>query len=98
MTILIIATIAAFFLLAYFGAPILVWTVAAAALLWYLSIVAAFSVTTKVVLAAAFGLLAAGLNVSLLRRKARTEHVLALYLRILPDLSQTEHEAIHAAT
>jgi acyl-CoA dehydrogenase len=98
MTTLIIATIAAFFLLAYFGAPILWWTVAAAALLWYLSVVAALGFTTKVVLAAVFVLLAAVLNVPFIRRKAFTDHVLALYRRILPDMSQTEKEAIDAGT
>src|SRR5881628_1622186 len=91
MTILIIATIAAFFLLAYFGAPILWWTVAGAALLWYLSVVAAFGFTTNVVLAAV-------LNIPFLRRLAFTNHVLALYRRILPDMSQTEKEAIDAGT
>jgi acyl-CoA dehydrogenase len=98
MTIFILATIAAFFLLAYFGAPILIWTIAAAALLSYLSIVAAFGFTTNVVLAAVFVVLAALLNVPWLRRKAMTDHVLALYRRILPDMSQTEREAIDAGT
>src|SRR5438552_1673297 len=96
MTIFIVATIAAFFLLAYFGAPILWWTVACAALLWYLSVVAALGFTTKVVLAAVFVLVAAVLNIPLLRRLAFTNHVLALYRRILPDMSQTEKEAIDA--
>src|SRR2546429_5089102 len=98
MTIFIVATIAAFFLLAYFGAPIVWWSVAAAALLWYLSVVAAFSFTTHVVLAAAFLVVAAVLNIPLIRRKVFTDHVLALYRRILPDMSQTEREAIDAGT
>jgi acyl-CoA dehydrogenase len=98
MTIFIVATIAAFFLLAYFGAPILWWTVAAAGLLSYLSVVASFGFTTKVVLAAAFVLVAAVLNLPFLRRIAFTNHVLALYRRILPDMSQTEKEAIDAGT
>ena len=98
MTTFIIATIAAFLLLAYFGAPLIVWTVAAAALIGYLSVVAAFGFTTKVVLAAVFVLVAAVLNIPLLRRLAFTNHVLALYRRILPDMSQTEKEAIDAGT
>jgi acyl-CoA dehydrogenase len=98
MTIFIVATIAAFFLLAYFGAPLLWWTVAAAALLSYLSVVAAFGFTAKVVLAAAFVLVAAVLNLPFVRRIAFTNHVLALYRRILPDMSQTEKEAIDAGT
>jgi acyl-CoA dehydrogenase len=98
MTTLILATIAAFFVLAYFGAPILWWTVAAAALLGYLSVVAAFGFTTNVVLATVFVLIAAVLNVPFLRRLVVTNHVLALYRRILPDMSQTEKEAIDAGT
>src|SRR5260221_377077 len=98
MTTLIIATIAAFFLLAYFGAPILWWTAAAAALLWTLSVVAGFGVTAKVVLAVVFVLVAAVLNLPLIRRKAFTDHALAVYRRILPDMSQTEKEAIDAGT
>ena len=98
MTIFILATIAAFFLLAYFGARVLVWTIAGAALLACLSVVAAFGSTTNVVLAAVFLALAAVLNVPWLRRRAITDHVLALYRRILPDMSQTEKEAIDAGT
>src|SRR6267143_6874993 len=98
MTTLIIATIAAFFVLAYFGAPILWWTVAAPALLGYLSVVAAFGFTTNVVLATVLVLIAAVLNVPFLRRLVVTNHVHALYRRILPDMSQTEKEAIDAGT
>ena len=98
MTILIIAAIAAFLLLAYFGAPILWWTLAAAVLLSWLSAVAAFGFTTKVVLAAVFLVVAAVLNVPLIRRKAISDRVLAIYRRILPDMSQTEKEAIDAGT
>jgi acyl-CoA dehydrogenase len=98
MTTFIVATIVAFFLLAYLGAPILWWTVAAAALLWYLSALAAFGFTTKVVLAVLFFVVAAVLNIPLLRRMAISNHVLALYRRILPDMSQTEKEAIDAGT
>src|SRR5436190_577609 len=98
MTTLIVATIAAFLLLAYFGAPILWWTLAAGALLWYLSIVAAFGATTSAVLAVVFLLVAAVLNIPLLRRVAITNHVLALYRRILPDVWQTERGAFDAGT
>src|SRR5690242_7605212 len=98
MTLFIAATLAAFVVLAYFGAPILVWTVAAAALLAYLSVIAAFGFATKIVLAALFVVVAAVLNVPWLRRKAFTDHVLALYRGILPDMSQTEKEAIDAGT
>src|SRR5205823_670687 len=52
--------------------------------------------TTHVVLAAVFVIVAALLNIAWLRRLAFTGHVLALYRRILPDMSQTEKEAIDA--
>jgi acyl-CoA dehydrogenase len=98
MTLLVVTAIAAFLVLAYFGAPILWWTVAAAALLSWLSALAAFGFTTKVVLAALFVVVAAVLNVPLIRRKLVSDHVLGIYRRILPDMSQTEKEAIDAGT
>src|SRR3982751_2542807 len=98
MTTFIVVTIAAFLVLAYFGAPILWWTIAAAALLSWPSALAAFGFTTKVVLAVVFAVVAALLNVPVIRRKALTYRVLAIYRRILPDMSQTEKEAIDAGT
>src|SRR5947207_3774241 len=98
MTLFIAVAIAAFLALAYFGAPLLAWTIAGGALLWYLSGVAAFGATTHVVLAAVFVIVAALLNIAWLRRLAFTGHVLAVYRRILPDMSQTEKEAIDAGS
>src|SRR5438105_3438458 len=98
MTLFFVAAIAAFLVLAYFGAPLLAWTIAGGALLWYLSFAAAFGATTNVVLAAVFLIVAALFNIPWLRRLAFTNHVLAVYRRILPDMSQTEKEAIDAGT
>src|SRR5690349_14209196 len=98
MTLLIVTAIAAFLVLAYFGAPVLWWTVAAAAFLSWLTALAAFGFATKVVLAVVFVAIAAVLNVPLIRRKLVTDRVLAIYRRILPDMSQTEKEAIDAGT
>src|ERR671923_412538 len=98
MALFFVTAIAAFLVLAYFGAPLLAWTIAGGALLWYLSVVAAFGPVTNVALAALFVLLAAVLNIPWLRRLVFTDHVLALYRRILPDMSQTEKEAIDAGT
>jgi acyl-CoA dehydrogenase len=83
---------------AYFGLPILWWTLAAALLGWYLSVIAEFSFATNVALAAVFVVIAAVLNIPPLRRLVISNHVLALYRRILPDMSQTEKEAIDAGT
>src|SRR3954464_4245749 len=98
MTAFIVVTIAAFLVLAYFGSPIVWWTVAAALLLSWLSALGAFGLTTKVVLAVVFLLIAAVLNVPAIRRKLVTDRVLAIYRRILPDMSQTEKEAMDAGT
>ena len=43
-------------------------------------------------------LVAPVLNVKFLRRKIVSDHVLAIFRRILPDMSQTEKEAIDAGT
>ncbi|HSU76736.1 MAG TPA: acyl-CoA dehydrogenase, partial [Burkholderiales bacterium] len=98
MILFVAVAIAAFLVLAYFGAPLLAWTVAGAALLWYLSVAAALGPTTNLLLGAGFVVLAALLNIPWLRRLALTNHVLAVYRRILPDMSQTEKEAIDAGT
>jgi acyl-CoA dehydrogenase len=90
MTLFIVAAIAAFLLLAYFGAPIVLWTAAAAAGLAVL--------TLNPIAWAIFAVLAALVNIPWVRRKALTDRVLAVYRRILPDMSQTEKEAIDAGT
>jgi acyl-CoA dehydrogenase len=98
MTWFIAGTVAAVFVLAYFGAPLLLWTVGAAAFLSTLSWLAGFGETTNLVVAILFVVLAAALNVPWLRRKLVTDRILGLYRRILPDMSQTEKEAIDAGT
>src|SRR5690242_20573626 len=90
MTWFVAATIVALFALGYFGAPLLVWTAAAAAGLAYL--------TLNPIAWGVFAVVALALNVPFIRRKVFTDHVLALYRRILPDMSQTEKEAIDAGT
>src|SRR5258706_3168691 len=92
------AAIAAFFVLAYFQAPVLAWTVAGGALLAYLSMVAGVGPTTNLVVGVAFLVVAALLNLRPLRRLVFSDPVLGIYRRILPDMSQTEKEAIDAGT
>ncbi|HSA68263.1 MAG TPA: acyl-CoA dehydrogenase [Burkholderiales bacterium] len=82
----------------YFGLPLVWWTLAAGLLTWYLSAIAEFSSITNIVLGALFVVVAAILNIQPLRRLALTDRILALYRRILPDMSQTEKEAIDAGT
>jgi acyl-CoA dehydrogenase len=90
--------LAVFLVFGYFGLPIAWWTVAAALLLWYLSVVAEFGLVANVLLATVFVLIAATLNVPWLRRKLLTDRILAVYRRIVPDMSQTEKEALDAGT
>src|SRR5947208_4925420 len=47
---------------------------------------------------AAVLVLAAAANIPFIRRKVVTDRVLEVYRRILPDMSQTEKEAIDAGT
>ncbi|HEV8095323.1 MAG TPA: acyl-CoA dehydrogenase, partial [Burkholderiales bacterium] len=95
------AAVVAFFVLAYFQVPILGWTVAGGLLLGYLSVFASpepWGTTTNLVVAAVFLVIAALLNVRPLRRLVFSNPVLGIYRRILPDMSQTEKEAIDAGT
>ncbi len=68
MPYFIFAAIVAVLGLAYFRAPIAAWTIAAGLLLWSLSRLADFGVTTNIILTVMFVVLAAVLNVPWLRR------------------------------
>jgi acyl-CoA dehydrogenase len=94
----IAGTVAALFALAYFGAPVIAWTVAAAAWLWGLAVLAGLGPEATGVLGIVFLAFVAALNIPWLRRKLLTDRILAIYRRILPDMSQTEKEAIDAGT
>jgi len=87
-----------FLVFGYFGLPIFWWTVAAGLLAWYLSVIGAFGPVANIVLATVFIVVAAVLNIPVVRRWVFSNRVLALYRRILPDMSQTEKEAIDAGT
>src|SRR5688572_26987211 len=94
----IAGVIAVVFVFGYFAMPLIWWTLAAGLLLWYLSVIAGFGFTTNVVLFSLFAIVAAISNISFLRRALVTNRILAIYRRILPDMSQTEKEAIDAGT
>ncbi len=91
----VIATVLIF---GYWRMPLLWWTLAAGLLTWYLSVLAGFSLVTNIVLGVAFAAIALALNVKALRQKLLTNRILAIYRRILPDMSPTEKEAIDAGT
>src|SRR6185503_7635356 len=94
----VLAALAVFLVFGFFGLAIGWWTLAAAGLLWYLTFISDFSQTTNLVLGSVFVVVAAVLNLPWLRRKLITDRILAAYRRILPDMSQTEKEAIDAGT
>jgi acyl-CoA dehydrogenase len=92
------ATIAVLLLLAYFQAPILVWSAAAGLMLATWAAALHLSAQANAVLFFLFILIAPVLTVPALRRRLVSDHVLAIFRRILPDMSQTEKEAIDAGT
>src|SRR6266851_1565075 len=66
--------------------------------LWSIAFVVLAALTASVTLVAVVLIIAAAVNIPFIRRKLVTDRVLALYRRILPDMSQTEKEAIDAGT
>jgi acyl-CoA dehydrogenase len=93
-----IGTFIALVLLAYLQAPILVWTVAAGLMLTAWSAGFEWPATANGIVFGLFVVFGAILNVAFLRRKLVSDPVLAIFRRILPDMSQTEKEAIDAGT
>ncbi|HEX6691875.1 MAG TPA: acyl-CoA dehydrogenase, partial [Burkholderiales bacterium] len=95
---LLLGAFAAFLVLAYFQLPLIVWTVAVGLLAWWLSAIAGFGFLGNVLLFTPLAVVALVLNLPFLRRALLTNNILAVYRRILPDMSQTEKEAIDAGT
>jgi acyl-CoA dehydrogenase len=98
MTGFIVGTLLLLVLLAYFQAPILVWTVGVGLALASWSLAFEFAANTNMALGGVFILAAAVLNVPALRRALVSNHLLAVFRRILPDMTATEKEAIDAGT
>ena len=98
MTIFALATLAALVTLAALRAPIFVWSAAIGVMGASWAVILGFGPATNAALGAVFVVLAAGLTVPALRRRLLSDRVLAIYRRILPDMSSTEKEAIDAGT
>jgi len=94
----IVASLLLAVLLAYFQAPILVWTVATGLALASWSIAFQFAESTNLWAGAAFVAIAAVLNIPAIRRALVTDRILGVFRRILPDMTPTEKEAIDAGT
>jgi acyl-CoA dehydrogenase len=92
------ASVAVLLALAYFQAPILLWTVAAGLMLATWAAGFEWPATANAIVFGLYVVLGAILNVDPLRRKIVSDPVLAIFRRILPDMSQTEKEAIDAGT
>jgi len=94
----ILVLLAVIVVLAFVKAPIAAWTAAAAALCAWASLLLGLGVTANYSLGAVFVVVALVLNVAVLRRAVITDRVLAIYRRILPDMSPTEKDAIEAGS
>ncbi len=94
----ILGVIAVFLVFGFFRMPIIWWTLAGGLMAVYLSVIAGFDTLGNTLLGVLFVIFSAVLNISSLRRKIISNRVLAIYRRILPDMSQTEKEAIDAGT
>src|SRR5260370_22566786 len=86
---LILAVLVVIFVCGFFRLPLIGWSAAFAVLA---------ALTASVILVAVVVIIAAAVNIPFIRRKLVTDRVLALYRHILPDMSQTEREAIDAGT
>jgi len=86
----VLAVIAAAWIFGYFAAPLWLWTLAAAAVL----VVCGANIGGWI----AFGIVAAVLNVRALRRPLVSAPLLKLFRGVLPQISQTEREALDAGT
>jgi acyl-CoA dehydrogenase len=98
MAAYIVATLLVLLGLAFFQAPILIWTIGTGLVLAAWSAGFGFSAAANLAIGAVFVVVAAVLNIPALRRGLVTDRILAVFRRILPDMTPTEKEAIDAGT
>jgi acyl-CoA dehydrogenase len=96
--LIIFAAIAVFWILAYRCAPALAWVVAAVVALWALSRLSGWPPAVLAVLWITFAVAALLLYPSPVRRNLVSRPLLSLFRRILPQMSETERDAIEAGT
>jgi len=92
----ILLLIAGGLLLAYVGAPLIVWTVAVAALVAVGAATGALGVVGTAVALALLAPPAVVLNVPALRQRVLSARLLGVFRRVLPPVSDTEREALEA--
>lgn len=95
VTLAVIA-IAAFWLMAFVGAPLIVWTAAFGALLIALQFTGAIGATAFAVSGLIYVVIAALLNIKPLRRVVLTGPIFGVFKKVLPEMSDTEREALEA--
>lgn len=88
--------VAAFWVLAYVGAPLLVWTAAFGLLLLALKMVGALGATAFAIAGGLYLALALLLNLRPLRRALLTAPIFGVFKKVLPEMSSTEREALEA--
>jgi acyl-CoA dehydrogenase len=93
-----VLAVAVLMTLAYFQAPIAVWVAGAAVLAGTASASWQWSMQANAAMVLLFILVAPVLVIPALRRRLVSDHILAVFRRILPDMTQTEKDAIDAGT
>jgi acyl-CoA dehydrogenase len=88
--------IAVVWVLAFIGAPLIVWTAAVGLLLIAFKLSGVIGATTFAISGTIFLVLAALLNIRPLRRAILTRPVFGIFKKVLPEMSSTEREAIEA--
>ncbi len=96
--LIVLAVLAVFWIFAYHRLPALVWTIAITIGLALLSIAGALPQLLLVTLWVIFAICALLLNPTPLRRAWVSAPLLGLFRKILPQVSQTEQEALDAGT
>jgi acyl-CoA dehydrogenase len=96
--LIIVAAIAVIWVLAYYRLPAIVWTVAIAVGLALLTAYSAWSGTLLATLWIVFVIAALLDNPTPMRRALVSRPLLGLFRRILPQVSQTEQDALEAGT
>lgn len=94
----VLAVLSVAWALAYWRAPLLLWTIAAATALFALGYSIELSRALTVLLWTAFIAAAAAFNLAPLRRRIVSRPLLDWFRRALPQVSQTEQEALDAGT
>src|SRR5262245_59048445 len=95
---IIVAVVAVIWALAYHRAPAVLWTLATAAGLILLSLFGGITQVTIILAWLIFAIVALLLNPGPIRRAVVSTPLLGLFRTILPQVSQTEKEALDAGT